>query len=377
MADVSKYQQSGAQKFEKNVDWLTRDLDLPVFRKKLNDLQRAKLYAQLSKLLSAGVDLKSAIEVLISQQGKKFTKDQLERSLENIVNGESLFESLNSEIGLSEYEYYSIKIGEETGKLSIILKELGGFFKQKVSQQRKFINAFSYPFVVIVTAIVVVIFMIRFLVPMFEGVYHQFGGEMPFLTQQLIFISNFLGHYGWLILLASFGLGIGYYLIRRRPRIRSIRSKILYATPILSELFKNYYLGRFSRYMYLLTSSKVGIISALQLTRKVISCYPLEIGLEVVEDEVMKGSSLSAAMESNPFFDEKTVALIKVGEEVNQLEEMFLELSDEYYEDFEQQTEVLNKFLEPALILFLGVVVGAILVALYLPMFKLSSSFNY
>ena len=341
--DLSQYNNQSRTNIS-STNWLTKDIELPFQTNKFSDNQKQKIYGQLGMLLKSDVDLKTCLDILIGQQEKKKHTQLLSKITEEVVKGANLCDAFQKFAKITPYEYFSIQIGEETGKLAYVLNELKDFYKQKIEQRRKFISAFSYPIVVLSTAVVVVFFMLRFLVPMFENVYKRFGGELPYLTKQLVIFSNFLSQFGLYFMLTILSIAVIYYSIKNRESVRKLKSSALFNMPILGKLLQKYYLGRFTRFMYLLTSSNVPLTKALDLTKKVIGVYPLETALNKIEQDIVNGQLLSTAMMKHAFFDKKSVALIKVGEEVNQLDKMFKELSDEYKNEFEHQTDLLNKF---------------------------------
>ena len=373
--DISKFTKK--EKNSTSGNWLNKEIDLGSWSstKALTDRQKSKIYGQLGLLLKSNVDLKTCLDIVVSQQEKKKVTASLVKLTKEVTKGANVCDAFKEEVDITPYEYYSLSIGEQTGKLAHIFSELSGFFKQKIEQRKKFISAFSYPFIVLFTAGLVVFFMLRFLVPMFKNVYARFGGELPYLTEKLVFISELLSKYGLIFIISIVILSLLYFFNRNVDGIRKLRSNIVSRIPILGTLIQTYYLERFSRFMHLLLSSNVSLNNSIELTQKVIGSYQLEKTLSAIHLDILQGKLLSTSMANNDFFDKKSVALIKVGEEVNQLSAMFLELASGYKDEFDYQTDLLNKLMEPILILFLGIIVGAILVALYLPMFKLSTSF--
>lgn len=368
--DISKYRTKRANVIK---DIFTKEIELSIFsRDVFSDIDKSKFYGQLSTLLDAGVDLRTCLEIIGNEQTKKSKKIKQVENL--VVEGTELYNALRQVLKISDYEFYSLKIGEETGRLSIVAKDISDFFYNKQLQRRKFISTFSYPLVVLITAFSVVFFMLRYLVPMFDNVYKRFGGDLPWITKQIVKASNWLAQYGlYFMLLFILLIGLNIYF-KNNENYKRIKDGLFQKIPIVGKLLKQYYLAQFSRFMYLLISSKVGITQALNLTGRVVDNAFIKKALPEVEESILNGNSLSTALDQQDFFDKKIIALIKVGEEVNQLDVMFKQLSDDYAKEFEYQSEILNKFLEPLIILFLGVVIGFILVAMYLPMFKLSSN---
>ena len=356
------------------IDLLNRDISL--VKTRFKDKHKETLYGELSILLNAGVDIIESLSI-ISQQFSNSTRQSILKTIRtDLINGSSFSLALRKSEQFTNYESFSIQIGEETGRLIEICSELHEFFKRKIIQKRKIVSALSYPFVVTCTAIVAVAFMLRFMVPMFSNVYKQFGGELPKISQLVLAISDFLQQYGLFIF--SFLLTGGFLIatFKNNKWLKRVSDRFLFRMPVFGTIFKKIYLARFSRSMSLLLGSGVPLLSAIEFTQKMIGRITIQEYLTGVAQNIMNGRSLHESLVSFHLFDSKFISMVKVGETSNQLPYLFNQLSEQYANEVEHQTSLINSILEPALILFLGVVVGFILVALYLPIFKLSTNFG-
>ena len=152
-------------------------------------------------------------------------------------------------------------------------------------------------------------------------------------------------------------------------------SELSLRVPVMGKIIKKIYLSRFFQSMALLTGAKTPILRSIQLIRNMIRFYPMEKAFIQMEHDILHGILLHQSMEKFPVFDKRTIALVKVAEEVNQLDQIFLKLNRQYSDELEHQVGQLSNLLEPALIIFVGVLVAVILIAMYLPMFQLSNSF--
>jgi type IV pilus assembly protein PilC len=253
------------------------------------------------------------------------------------------------------------------------LKDLTTYYHNKISQKRKFISAVSYPVVVLLTAFGAVFFMMRFLVPLFADIYKRFGGELPFITKLVLHMSSFITKTGGWFLLT---IGLVWFVLYRqkdKPWFRNIYSIILIRIPVFGGILKKIYLSRFCNSMALLMGANVPLTEALRMLKQMIAFYPIEITIDPIRDSIFQGDSLYQSMQKHSTYPLDLISLIKVGEEVNSLDKMFERLSQQYTDDVTHQTEVLNSLLEPILIVFIGIIIGFILVAMYLPIFKLST----
>ncbi len=339
----------------------------------LNDKAKTKLYSELRLLLNAGLDVKSAVELLMNE-AVGLEKDILHTVDKALIAGKSLSQAIKVIQGFSNYEVYSLKIGEETGNLVAILEQLEVFYNRKVKLKRQLVSALSYPAFVLTLAIGVVYFMLNNIVPMFADIFKRFGGELPPLTKALLSLSGFTQHYAWIVLLVIFA-AVGYlYINRKDKKIRAAVAAFTLKVPFIGTTVRKIYLARFAQVMHLLTSAKVPLTEAIAMVEQMIGFYPLEQAMPTIKKQLTNGIALHKTLSQFPIFEKRMVALIKVAEEVNQLDEMFNQIAKQYNDDIDHQTKVVSSVLEPLMIVVIASVVGIILVAMYLPLFKLSTT---
>ena len=325
-------------------------------------------------MISAGVDIKAALDLAEEEQTQAKHATIIRDIKTQIINGASFSEALQQSGYFTPYEYYSIQIGEEIGQLSPVLHELAGYFTQKGKQRRQFISALSYPLLVLVTSLGAVGFMLYFIVPMFSDVFKRFGGELPYITQLIINLSQGLSTHIGTILLAMGGLVAVLVFVSKKAWFERLNAQLLVKVPVFGKVYTGIHLARFCSSMTLLIGAQVPLLRAVQLVRQMVRFYPIRTALSQVEQDIMAGQSLHQSLAQFGIFDARLVALVKVGEEVNQLSTFFGKLATHYSEEVEHKTSLLSTFMEPLMIIFLGLVVGFILIAMYLPMFQLSTS---
>lgn len=360
-------------------NWSLQDLlqkEISLFPSSFQDKHKASFYGELAILLQSGVDLVEALDIISQQYKQKQKKQILEQIKKKVIAGESLSQAMRETKQFSDYELFSIQIGEESGQLISILSELKDFYTKRIQQRRKIISALSYPFVVTIIAVVAVLFMLRFLVPMFSSVYKQFGGDLPKITQFVLALSTGLQKNSWLIITLIGILIAAYFLAKNTIPFRKASDFVLFNSPLFGSIFQKIYLSRFARSMSLLLGSDVPLVSALDFSQKMIGRYTIQQFLEQSKDDIYHGKSLHSSLQQFSLFPPKFISMVKVGESTNQLPFLFDQLSEQYTNEVEHQTNLINSILEPMLILFLGMVVGFILVALYLPIFELSTNFG-
>jgi type IV pilus assembly protein PilC len=272
------------------------------------------------------------------------------------------------------YEFYSLQIGEESGQLTDILKELAIFFSKKIQQKRQLISALSYPLIVFVASFGAIFFMLKFVVPMFSDVFKRFKGELPYFTRLIIRASDLFSNYSIYFITLIIGAVVFFYYNRQKLWFRKWSAEVLLKTPILKDMIGKIYLARFCQSMNLLIAAKIPLITAIDLVQKMIGFYPIEVSLDTVKKDILKGDSLHSSLSKFGIYNKRMISLLKVAEEVNQMDTMFSKLSKQYSDEVEHQTSILGSLIEPVMIIFLGLLVAVILVAMYLPLFQMGST---
>lgn len=354
--------------------WNVLNKEITLFGNIVPDKIKEGFYAELGTLLEAGVDIKTALEIISEEQEKKKFKIVFENIAKSIVEGGTLSAILKSTKGFTPYEFQSVKIGEEAGKLVMVLKELGSFYTNKIKQRRQVISAITYPLIVLCVAFAAVSFMLSFVVPMFSDVFKRFGGDLPAITQLVLNLSKSIKGSFWILVFIVFTIIIFCYSQRKKIWFRNFSSKAILRIPLVGKIVQKVYLSRFSNTMALLVGSKVPILQSIDLVKEMINFYPIEKSLQKISNDVLEGEALYKAIAKHKIFPSKLVSLIKVGEEVNQLEIFFTKTANQYANEVEYQTNLLSKFIEPVIIVILGLIVGVILIAMYLPLFKLGQN---
>lgn len=362
---------------KKTSIWSFMNQDLQFFEPKFGIKKKLILYGQLETLLSSGLDIQAALELIEQSYKKKQDQALIKELKDSIVKGKSLSESMEALGKFSIYEQYSIQIGEETGRLSLILKDLSNFFEKTLSYKRQLTGALAYPIFVLSFSLLAVLFLLRYLVPMFSGIYGRFKQELPALTQMVVSLSDWIGVLMPYLFLSIFLLIVGAYSQRQKLWFRKTIAWIMLHIPLFGGIIQKVYLSRFCQAMALLLVSGVPLLNALKLVQQMINFYPVSSSLAQIEKQVFQGAQLHEGLSEFSFYPPQALALIKVGEESGKLHLMFERLAAQYTEEVDQQTAVIGSLIEPVLIVFLGGIVAVILVAMYLPLFKMSTSMGF
>lgn len=355
-------------------EYFTRNIDVFSGKKSLSDKKKESFFSELGILLGANLDINSSFILIVDQANAK-DKELYASIYNNLLLGKSLFESMES-VGLfSTYDLYSVKMGEASGFIGEVVTELGAYYSRKLKYRRKMVSILSYPLMVLFSAVGTLMFMLIFIVPAFADIFKRTGNELPVLTKIILRLSTNLSGSITLILFLFVVSFAFLFANRNREWFRRFFSNMLLKMPVFGTLIQVYYLDRFFVSMVLLSKARVNLVNSIGLVGNMIRFYPLELAFSQIEKDIVKGRLLSDCMKDYSLFDKKVITLVKVGEEVNQLGQIFEKLSKQYSDDLDYRVSNLSTVLEPMLIIFVGVIVAIILVAMYMPIFQIGSNF--
>ncbi len=374
--DISILTRNTGNEKKKNIRFdmkniLTKDISVSLPGTKNNI--RYHIFNELGILLNSGIDLKSALDIIYAGAKKKHEKKVLTNLTDKIKAGQTLSQAMKTEALFSPYEYYSVMIGEESGRLSEIAGTLAGYYDKRIRQNRQIKSALTYPVLVIMTTLVTIGFMVKGIIPMFENVYTRFQGDLPALTKSILKFSNQSPKYLTAILILLAAIFLLIIKFKNNNNFRRYSSSLVLHIPVIKRIVLLSYKSRFCQTFYLLVSSKVHLSKTIELIYKMIDYYPLEKALLDIKDELSKGSSMANAMKNHKIFDRRMISLTKVAEEVNQLDLVYSQLFNQYSEELAVSIKALNTVLEPLLIILIGSVVAFLLIAMYLPIFQIGT----
>lgn len=350
---------------------LNTNFSISVF-KKISDKQKEDFYREFSTLIKSGVDFNQALTILTGQQKSKFVCAIYKTINDDVVKGKSLHEAIRNYKYFSPYEYYSIKIGEDTRRLPEIFDQLQKFFSRKIKMKRQVVSVLAYPVFVLFITFAVLYFMLNFVVPMFASVFQQFGKDLPEITQFVVNVSNNFNTILLIVLSVCITTYVAHRFLKHNKTYLDIKSRIILKIPYFGSLIKKIYLARFCQSFSLLLSAKTPLITALELTEKMISFHPLKTAISQAKRDVLKGETLSDSLKKSTFFTPKIISLTSIGEQINELDSMYDGLANQYNEDVDHATKMIGTILEPLMIVIIGGIVGFIMIAMYSPIFNLS-----
>jgi len=328
---------------------------------------------QLATMIEAGIPLMQSLDALQEQIGTGEFKRVLVNIHSDIEVGNSLSASFAKHPHIFDALYINmVKAGESSGMLNIILERISSYLEKTVSLQRKVKSAMIYPIIVVSMAIIITGILLVKVVPTFKGIFDMLGGELPFPTRVLIFVSDVIRK--WLPyalgILFLVGTVVGRYVRTETGRLKFDQLKL--RLPVMGDLFRKVSISRFSRTLSTLIQSGVPILGALEIVGKTSGNKVIEIAVNNVRNNVREGESISQPLIKSGVFPPMVTRMISVGEQTGELEKMLGKISDFYDEEVDTTLAGLTSMIEPLIIAFLGVVVGGIVVALFLPIIKIT-----
>ncbi len=338
---------------------------------------------QLSTLQDAGLPLLRSLQILESQQKPGKLKSVLQEVCEDVEGGSALSEAMAKHPKAFDRLYTKmVSAGEIGGVLDIILQRLAEFMEKAQSLKRKVKGAMIYPIAVIIVATAIVSLIMVFIIPKFEEIFRDFGVALPILTKILIDTSRWMagGNAGqsypgavW-ILFAPPIIFFGIKFLRKTKPGRAVLDTLLFWMPIFGRLTRKSLTARFSRTLGTLIAAGVPILEAILITRDTSGNHVFEKAMDRVHDSIREGESFAQPLRESKVCDLIVVNMIDVGEETGDLDSMLMKIANNYDEEVEVEVQGLIKLIEPMLIVVLGVVVGGIVVAMFVPLVAMIES---
>ncbi len=329
---------------------------------------------QFSVMLDAGLPLVQCLEILGGQEEHKVFKAIIDAVRNDVESGMSLAEAMKRHPNAFDNLYVNmIAAGEAGGILDIILQRLSVYIEKAVKLKNQVKSAMIYPVVVILIACSVVFIILWKVIPVFAQMFAGLGAQLPYLTRVVVQASNLVGDYGlWMIgflCLASVAMREWH----KTYRGRRILDRIQIAIPVIGGLLLKISIARFCRTLATLTSSGVPILDGLEITARTSGNAIVEDAIMSVRKSVEEGKTISAPLQETKVFPMMVCQMISVGEQTGALDQMLSKIADFYEDEVDTAVSGLMKLIEPLMITFLGVVIGVIVTAMYLPMFSLFS----
>jgi type IV pilus assembly protein PilC len=331
---------------------------------------------QLATLIDAGLPLLRGLNVLAKQERDSVLKSTINKLGDSVQGGSTFSEGLAQHPRIFNDLYVNmVKAGELGGVLEVVLTRLAEFQEKAQKIKNKVVAAMVYPIIVLVLAMAIMTFLLVFIVPRFEAIFHDMLGDkpLPTITLFVISVSGFMQNHWEILLGGLFALVVAYKLAARTRSGRAILDRVKLRAPLFGDLIRKTSISRFSRTLGTLVTSGVPILQALTITRETAGNSVIARAISQVHDSVKEGESIVQPLEASGAFPPMVISMIDVGEETGQLPEMLLKIAEVYDDEVDNSVAALTSLLEPIMIVFLALVVGTIVIALFMPLISIIS----
>ncbi len=355
---------------EKNAG-LNKELTLPGFGGKIGLKDLAVFSRQFATMINSGLSLLRALNILTEQTESKPLAKVLAEVRNDIENGNSLSGAMAKHPdAFPPLMVNMCRAGEVGGFLDTVLVQIADNYESEVKLRGKVKAAMTYPVVVFVMAILMAVAMLIFIVPVFAKMFESLGSTLPLPTRILVHLSGLLTTLGPILLVALIAFVFVWKKVKRKPGVRDVVDPLKLKAPVFGDLVRKIALSRFSRNLGTMMKSGVPILQSLEIVGATTGNVVLERAIADVQNSVRSGESLTGPLSSHPVFPPMVVQMMAVGEDTGALDAMLMKISDFYDQEVEATTESLTALIEPLMIAFLGGMVGSMIVALYMPIFK-------
>ena len=329
---------------------------------------------QFATMINAGLPLVQCLDILSKQTEQATFRAIIAQIMRDVEAGTTLAEALakkENKKAFDELFVNMVEAGEAGGILDEILMRLATFIEKAEALQRKVQGAMVYPAVVLTVAVAATTFMLIFIIPTFAKMFVEFGGDLPLPTKIVMALSDFLRGYWWVLLgsLIVFAVGLKRYNTTEGGRMQI--DKLMLKMPVLGDVLRKGSVARFTRTLGTLISSGVPILTGLEITARTAGNRVIQEAIMAARASIREGETISAPLRQSNVFPPMVVQMISVGEETGALDDMLTKIADFYDDEVDTAVDSLTSFIEPIMIVFMGTVVGGMVVAMYLPMFKL------
>ena len=332
---------------------------------------------QLATMIDAGLAMVQSLQGLADQTQNKAMRDVIKDICTRVEGGDSFSEALSKHPKVFNRLYVAmVGAGERGGLLAEILARLAVYLENAARLAKKVKSALMYPTVVTVVAISITIFLLLKVIPVFGDVYSGFGAKLPAPTQFLIDLSDGIKKYFILMILGGGGTVYGWFYYIKTKNGREFWDKTRIKLPIFGAIAHKICLARFTRTLASLVRSGVPILEVLQIVSQTVGNVVMEKAIKVASSDIERGESISQALGKHPVFPNMIIRMITAGEQTGKIDNMLERISDFLDEEIETTLSGITSLIEPILIVFLGVVIGGMVICMFLPIFKMSEIVN-
>ena len=351
---------------------LNQEITIPGFEKKVGLKDLAVMSRQMATMVSSGLSLLRTLSILAEQT----ENPKLARTLADVRNEVEGGASLSTAMGRHAMVFPPLMInlvraGESGGFLEGALMSVASNYESEHKLRSTIKSALTYPVVVLSMAVLAVIGMLLFIVPTFKGMFESLGGQLPLPTQMLVWLSEGMRFAAPVLVVAGVAFAAWWGKNRYTDRVRSFVDPLILKMPVFGMLFKKVAVARFTRNFSTMIGAGVPILQSLSIVGETSGNWVIEQALKKVTESVRVGKSIAGPLSQEPVFPAMVTQMVAVGEDSGSLEQMLEKIADFYDDEVQSTTEALTSLIEPLMIALIGIVVGGMIVALYLPVFNI------
>lgn len=330
---------------------------------------------QIATMMQSGVPLVGAFEIISGGQKNPRMKAMLDDIRASIEGGSTLHEALGKHPMQFDSLYLNlVKAGEGAGVLDTVLDTIANYKEATEALKGKIKKALFYPAIVIAVAVIVTSILMIFVIPQFDEVFRGFGAELPAFTQMLVNASSFMVSWWWLMALVVVGGIVGAVQAKKRSKsFAHFLDRMILKVPVIGEIMKNSAIARFARTLAITFKAGVPLVEALDTVAGATGNVVYEQAVHRIKDDVSVGYQLNIAMRQVDVFPHMVIQMAAIGEEAGALDTMLLKVAEFYEQEVDNAVDALSSMLEPMIMVFIGTVVGGIVIGMYLPIFKLGA----
>ena len=343
--------------------------------KKIKPGDIAVFSRQMATMIQAGIPLIQSFDIVSKGQTNQRMKELIEAIKKDVESGLTLAESLRKHpVFFNDLFCNLVDAGEKSGSLDMMLDKVASYKEKVETIKKKIKKALAYPMAVMVVAFLVTAGLLIFVVPQFESLFKGFGADLPALTRGVITLSKWFESYWYLIFGAIFGMVFGFkYALDHSAKFAHTIDRVMLKLPVLGSILEQAAIARFTRTLSITFAAGLPLIEALKAVGGATGNIIYAEATDIIGEEVSSGQQLHLAMENTKLFPSMVIQMIAIGEESGTLEQMLSKVADFYEEGVDNAVDALSSLLEPIIMSILGVLVGGLVIAMYLPIFKLGS----
>ncbi len=355
---------------------VTKQIELSLGKKKITPGDIAFFSRQMATMLSAGVPLVQAFDIVGRGHANPSMQELIMSIRADVQSGTSLTNALKKHpVYFDDLFCNLVHAGEEAGVLDTLLARIATYKEKTESIKKKIKKALVYPATVVIVGIIVTAIILMFVVPVFEDLFNSFGSGLPAFTQMVVDMSRFMRDYWWIVLLAVItSVIVISNTWKHSPKFRELIDRGMLRMPIFGQVFHNSALARFARTTSTMFAAGVPLVESLNSVAGATGSVVYGKAVLEIRDDVATGQSLRLAMEQQPLFPHMVKQMISIGEESGSLEDMLSKVADYYEEEVDNAVDAISSLMEPLIMVVLGTLVGGLVVAMYLPIFKLAAA---